>query len=299
MSEETVLEVKEYRYQPTDDSGRSIGGEQVIKYTTNEELADRLKEQNVLLIRKLREQTRKVRLGIVETEDIPDDAQRYDGPVEFNPRDLTDEERYEIARDLVDPTKSFDAASRLVEARIGAPLDVLGHTLQNIQQDNINLRAKIEANSFVSDNPDYYKCNENFEAITSWMVRYNLAPIRANYQKAYDTLKAQGLLVLGNAPSVSEVIPAVVEAPVVEVALEREPVKVIPFSLNRENTSDIGTPIVPGSDIVYKTLDGKTLTGLAAVSAMPSDEYRRRLVTDKEFGKKVDKLELESRKARV
>ncbi len=297
MSEETVLEEKIYEYQPTDESGRAIGGKQVIKYTTNEELADKLREQNVLLIRKLREQTRKVRLGIVETEDIPEDAQRYDGPVEFNPRDLTDEERYEIARDLVDPTKSFDAASRLVEARIGAPLETLGHTLQSIQQDNINLRAKIEANAFVADNPDYYKCNENFEAITSWMVRYNLAPIRANYQKAYDTLKAQGLLVLGSAPVAQEI--AVVETPLVEVTPKTEPVPVIPFSLNRENTSDIGTPIAPGSDITYKTPDGKTLTGLAAVSAMPSDEYRRRLVTDKEFGKKVDKLEAEARKARV
>ena len=86
MENETVEQVIEqpvekiYKYQPTDETGRPIGGVQVIKYTTPEELADKLRDQNVLLVRKLREQTRKVRLGVVEEEEISEDAQRYNSP---------------------------------------------------------------------------------------------------------------------------------------------------------------------------------------------------------------------------
>ena len=301
-----VTEEKIYRYQPTDETGRPIGGAQVIKYTTAEELADKLRDQNVLLVRKLREQTRKVRLGVVEEEEISDDTQRFNGPVEFNPRELTEEQRYDISRRLLDPTTAADAAAELVEARLGAPLESIGATLRTVQQDNIALRANAEAHAFTAENPDYYKCPENQEAITSWMLRYNLAPVKANFQKAYDTLKLQGILVEGGipVPPVAE-LPVEVAVPVVENEVIREelpaqpvqPYRGVPSGLNRENASDAGTPLQPGGEITY-VLNGRTLTGLAAVAAMPGDEYKKRLLTDREFSKKVDRLESEARKPR-
>ena len=96
---------KEYRYQPKDEQGRKLGGEQVIKYKTNEELADKLVEQNVNLVRALREQTRKNRLGIVDTENIPEGAAKFEVPLEFNPRALTPDERIQFSRDLLDPER--------------------------------------------------------------------------------------------------------------------------------------------------------------------------------------------------
>jgi hypothetical protein len=309
MSENTevVLQVEapveqRYTFQPTDDSGRPIGAPQVIKYTTVEELQQKLTDQNILLIRKLREQTKKVRLGIDEREEISDDAQRFSGPVEFSPRELTEEQRYDIARRLTDPTTAAEATQELVEAQLGAPLADLGRTLQSTQQELVSLRAKYEVNAFIAENPDYYKCPENQEAITSWMLRYELAPVRSNFQKAYDTLKAQGILIEGAAPA-----PVVVPVPEpVEQVLDREPLPVvepkveqpvvrIPSGLTREQTSDTGTPVSPGSEITY-VINGRTLTGNAALAAMPSEEYKRRLLTDRNFGKLVDKLDQESRK---
>ena len=67
-----VVEERTHIYQPTDEQGRPIGGKQVIKYTTQDELVNKLQEQNVLIfLRKLREETRKNRLG------ISDDAQGF------------------------------------------------------------------------------------------------------------------------------------------------------------------------------------------------------------------------------
>ena len=296
MSEnQTVTPELKYEYQPVDESGRPIGGKQVIKYTTQEELVTKLQEQNILLIRKLREQTKKVRLGIEEKEELSDDVVRFAGFTEFNPRELSDEERYDIARRLADPTTSSQAAQELVEAQVGAPLSKIGETFHTIQQDNLTLRAKIEANAFVADNPQYFRCNENFEALTSWMVRYDLAPVKANFQKAYDTLEAQGLLIKGDAP----VVPVVpVQEPLVESVPDRQPLPTdteiiqrhVPVSLNRGNSSDAGTPVAAGSEITY-VLNGQTLTGLRAVGAMPSEEYKRRLLTDRNFAKQVEQLE--------
>jgi hypothetical protein len=69
--------------------------------------------------------------------------------------------------------------------------------------------------------------------------------------------------------------------------------------LTRANSSDVGVVRAPGSGIAYEFIqDGqkKVFTGLAAVQAMPSDEYKRRLLTDKTFGVEVDKLEAAARK---
>jgi len=299
--EQVIVPVEEkiYKYQPTDAEGRPIGGAQVIKYTTVDELRDKLTEQNVLLVRKLREQTKKVRLGIEEREELPEDIQHADGFIQFAPRDLSDEERYDIARRLADPTTSAQATQELIEASVGAPLDSIGKTLQSTQQEVISLRAKLEANAFVADNPDYYRCQENFEAITSWMVRYDLAPVKANFQKAYDTLKAQGLLIEGAAPVV-EIVAPVVEVPIAPLEPVQEQVVQhrIPSGLTREMSSDSGVPLQAGSEITYKLPNGQVLTGLAAIAAMPGEEYKTRLLRDKNFGKLVDKLEADARKPR-
>lgn len=294
MSEELVEKL--YEYQPTDEENRPIGGKQVIKYKTNEELAEKLREQNVLLIRKLRQETKKNRLGILEDEQLPEGIQRYDGGIQFAPRDLTDEERFEIARQLIDPTTAVDAMERLVEARLGAPLGKVGTKVNELEQENVALKAQVAAEAFVRSNPDYYVCDENFQTIVAWMLRYELAPSKANFQLAYETLKTQGALILGPAP----IVPVVEPEPVV-VPVEPTPVIPVASALNSDNSSNVGPITQGGSEIIYEFVSNgqvKQLTGLDAVRAMPGEEYKRRLLTDKNFAKMVDKLESEALAAR-
>ena len=295
---EPELEEKRYTYQPTDEDGRPIGNQQVIKYKTEEELRNKFQEQNVLLIRKLRQETRKNRLGIVDQDELPENVRKFSGPVEFNPRELTEEERFEISRKLMDPTTAAEATAQLFEAGIGAPLEQVGSTLRDLQQDNIVMRARLEANAFKADNPDYYVCKENFEAICGWMVKNELEPVRENYQLAYDTLKAQGVLVIGPGRVEPVSIPSAPE-PVENIpAPQPVPVHRVPTGLTRDISSNVGTPVPVGSEITY-TVNGQTLTGWAAIQAMPGEEYGRRLLRDKNFARLVDKLEQERRKPRV
>lgn len=296
-----VVEEKRYTYQPKDEDGRPIGAPQVIKYHTQDELADKLSEQNTLLIRKLREETRKNRLGILDKDDIAEDAPRFEEIVEFNPRQLTNDELYELSRDLIDPEKAFDAQSKVIESTIGASPAKIGSTIRQLQEDNLRLKAKIEAEAFAAATPEYYACPQNSETIIGWMLRYNLAPVKANFTRAFEALNRQGVLVMK-----SEFTPSnepVIEVPVVEKPAER-PAEFIPgigSGLSREDASDIGNVQSVGDEIVYDAvINGKIvrMTGRDAINAMPAEEYGRRFRRDPNFAKKVDKLEAQARAAR-
>jgi hypothetical protein len=158
----------------------------------------------------------------------------------------------------------------------------------------------MEANAFTAANPSYYKCRENHEMLTQWMVRYDLAPVKANFEKAFRALSEQDLLVTGDAPAIVTVQPIIPVEQVIEEIPARQDIpndgptvvqRRVPTGITRDMASDTGTsPKTDGSDITY-VLNGQTLTGLSAIAAMPGEEYKRRLLTVKGFGKAVDALE--------
>lgn len=310
-----VEEEKTHVYQPTDELGRALGGKQVIKYRTHDELVQKLTDQNILVVRKLREQTRKQRLGIVDAEQIPDDAPRFDSIVEFAPRELNAEECIQLSRDLLDPEKVNAAKNTLVEAALGATPVQVRKAITDVQTNQLKMQAQIESEAFVRETPGYYGCKDNFETITNWMLRNNLAPVRENFARAYNTLKnvllegPQEAPVPVTAPPPAPVEPPPpVEEPVIVPpvqppvqAPEAQPVVRIGTGLTRNNAADV--PNVPRSvesDIVYEhplrdgrgNLTGKTVryTGLSAIDKMPSDEFKRRANSDKTFNQKYEKL---------
>lgn len=316
------VEVPEQRFewQPADEQGRPIGGRQVVKFRTVEELQQKMSEANTLLIRKLREETRKNRLGISEVDTIPDDAPRFPETLAFNPRVLSAEERIKISRDLLNPETFDEAADALLEAKIGAKPSDLSRRIAKLEESSIAASAKIEADAFVADNPEYVKCRENMDAITNWMMRYNLAPVKKNFQAAYNKLREDGVMILkySEAPAVdpdpvsvvdptptpglqAEPAPSIVDpSPVADPtpAPEVTPTPArIPTGLNRSNSDSTGVPRSLADEIVYEVVvngQKRRFTGLAAINAMPSDEYRRRVQSDPNFAKKEQQLEREA-----
>lgn len=303
-----------YEYQPTDDAGRPMGGRQVIKYTTPQELADKLRDNSILLLRKLRQETRNNRLGVTTDEEIPDTAPRFTPAVEFKPRALSQEQRAKLSRDLLDPDTFDQAADELLEARIGAKPTVLAETVNNLQQESYRQKALVESDAFMAANPDFYRCEENGKAITAWLVRYKLAPVRENFQKAFEKLRADGVLIDAAAPPPPPAPEPVVTPPAPPTpepvvtppapaapAVDPPPATVTPRAgigsgLTRDNASPGEIPVRQvGEDIVYEeALPGgqvRRWTGLQAVDRMPSEVYKHRLKTEKGFAAKVDKLE--------
>lgn len=304
-----------YSWQPTDEAGRPLGGKQVIKFRNQEEFAAKFAENNTLLLRKLRTETRNNRLGIQYEEPISDTDLKMEASASFTPRDLTGDERAKLSRDLLDPD-TFDAATdTLLEARMGVKPSVLAQTVQDLQLESLRNKAVAESESFKRANPDYVLCDENSSAITSWLVRYKLAPVKANFQKAYDTLKTAGVLVVAGDPVLpipevvqqvetpaivtpdpilEETLPALVTAPVVAAPAIAPVVSRVATGLTRGQAGDVGTPRTVGDDIVYEVIlpgGGKRVyTGAAAINAMPSDVYKHRLQHEPGFKEKDEKL---------
>ena len=283
-----------YEYQPLDDVGRPLGAKQVFKGATAQEVLDKVANAHKESIKLNRELKKNIRLGNIEQDDIPQNAARLDvSALEVAPVPLTAEERVQLSRDLLDPEKFEAASARLVEAQIGKP-ETIRTILSRAQEDISALRAQEEAKVFVKANPDYLVCPENFETITSWMIKNKLAPIRDNFQLAYNRLKAVGLLL--EAPIVREETPVtpVVEPqvtpenthPVTETTsriTSEEPSQTkrapkVASGFTRTTISEVGTPSQSGKLTV------------ADIEKMPSDVYKRKLVSDPAFRKAVDEL---------
>jgi hypothetical protein len=292
---EVPVEVPEltYRYQPTDESGRNIGGEQVIKYRTPEELADKMRDNSVHLIRKLRQVTKEARLGRGE-DSIPDDAERFAQPVDFQPKPLSAGERYAISQDLNDPEKFEAARDRLLESAIGASPEDLRRTLNQQQITTMQLLARQNAAIFMEKHPEFYSVTENLEVLTNWMIKNRLSPTVANFERANSTMQEAGLLlsppiVREDAPKTVQVVENTVPnaepvAPITRISDSDRPQQPsqplrVPSGLNSRVASNTGVQPQIGA-----------LT-LADIDRMSSDEYKRRLLTDPKFSEAVDKLE--------
>lgn len=279
-----------YEYQPTDDQNRALGGKQVIKYKTQDELIQKITKQNIELVRLARDLKKKISSGEIDTDELPEDVVFASGNLQ--PRVLTPEERVQLSRDLIDPEKSANAAATLFESEIGAKPEEIRSRLQRIDL----LEAKAEADAWVSSNPEYYRCQENFETITNWMVKNHLAPIRSNFQYTFDKLKAAGLLL--EAPIVREEVPVTpVPKPVIseQTPVTSHPVEVEPARISSAEPSQ-ARPVLKPSSGLTRTVSSDTgivqttskLT-LADINKMSSEDYKRRL-KDPSFVKAVDEL---------
>jgi hypothetical protein len=334
MTETITEEVKElpelkYSYQPTDEFGVNMGGPQVIKYKTTDELIQKLQENNVRLQRKLREANRKNKTGQLDPEDIPSTSPRFTPPVDFNPESLTADELIEISKQLGDPSTVQKAYSRLAQATFGAPVEKVREAIQVSQKAAIDNQIRAEVDSFLINNPDYYICKENYNTICNWMERFNLEPIEENFTMAYKRLSAEDILLTGGGTVPGKAPVSVQPIPAKPVTFDNtqefggeikvEPVEIVNFdpsvstpppasvqrittALTNSNTSiSAPPPPVPGSDIVYVspaitdskgrlTNPSRTFYGMKALDAMPVDEYEKRFRSEPGFKEKVDKL---------
>jgi hypothetical protein len=254
------------------------------------------------LVRRLREVTRKQRLGIGE-EEVPTELARNTQTIQFNPKALTTEERYGISQDLNDPEKFEDARDRLLESALGVKPEVLRTHLTNTQLATQQIMARQNAEIWMSSHPEFYVCSENISIVCDWMTKAGLEPSVKNFEYAQSRMSEAGLLL--SSPIVREV-PPVTPVTVVERVPEPqppvdEPTRISEVPLPQSSTSvSVETrqshvpsglnnrvaPITSGNTPVSATA---ALT-LRDIDAMPSEEYKRHLQTNPEFVKRVNEL---------
>ena len=96
---------KRYEYQPVDEHNRPLGGKQVILYTTELELVEKLRDQNMELVRKMRTLSRENRLGRGTKDEIAPEIEKIQPLVNFAEKPLSAEERFAISQELNDPDR--------------------------------------------------------------------------------------------------------------------------------------------------------------------------------------------------
>lgn len=252
-----------FKYQPRDENGSALGGEQVIKAANPEEALQKMAQQNSELVKLNRRLNRDIRIGNVTKDEIPESALRFDpNKYDLTPVPLTADELVEVSRDIQDPENFGKAAARIVKSQIGDP-DALRARLVRLEEDNARLKVKEEAEAFVRSESEYFPCPDNLAAIGNWMLKNNLDPIKENFKLAYDTLA--DVLVkrpVTETPHVQEL------APVPEPAAQPTPApqpRPVSSGLTRAQASDAGTP-------------QKTGYTSAEIDKMSADEYKAKIL---------------------
>ena len=289
-----VIEQKRYSYQPTDEHNRPLGGVQVILYTTEQELAEKLVHQNVELIRKLREVTRDNRLGRVQREESVE-SDSLPPTIEFAEKPLTAEERYAISQDMNDPAKFEDARDRMFESAVGVKPKEFRDALNQNQLQTQQLLARQNAEEWMSRHPEFYVCPENMSTICDWMVKTGLPPTVKNFEIAQNKMTEAGLLL--SSPIVREA--PVAEVPVAEIvpkmqvlAPEQTRISEAPVPQEKRQShvpSSLNNRVASDKDAI--TPDATAALTLQVIDKMSSEEYRKQITTNPAFVKRVNELE--------
>jgi len=296
-------EVKKHRYQPTDEFNRPIGGEQVILYTTEAELIQKLTNNHVESIKGMRNAKRQARLSTPETDALPADADQSMPFVQFKEKPLTTEERYGISQDLNDPTKFESARDRLFESAVGVQPAQLRETLNTQQQMTLQIMARQNSQVWLERHPEFYACNENINTVCEWMRKVGLDPSVRNFELAQAKMEEAGLLL--SSPIVREVLPETpqpqVVAPVVEILPEPQAVAVEPVRINEtplpQEKRQTSSPVPSGLNNRIAPVGGALPVAelaqltLKQIDDMPSDKYREQIMTNPAFAKRVNELE--------
>jgi|GEM_PF-2397455 hypothetical protein len=295
---------KRYEYQPVDEHNRPLGGKQVILYTTELELVEKLRDQNMELVRKMRTLSRENRLGRGTKDEIAPEIEKIQPLVNFAEKPLSAEERFAISQELNDPEKFESARDRLLESAVGVKPSVLRDTLNTTQLQTHQLMARQNAEEWLAQHPEFYKCQENIATVCDWMVKNGLKPTVKNFEYAQVEMEKAGLLF--PSPIVREVTPVPeVPAPGVEVPKSQEPapeparISEVPVSQSSVSvpTEKRPSPVPSGfNNRIASSMGSDTLpTGviekltMAEIDRMPSDVYRKNL-QNPAFAKHVNEL---------
>lgn len=193
--------------QPKDKDGNPIGQPHVYEADTEQELLDKMANAIANGTRKINELTREARLEPPKPYVVPEDAELDDETPEPRVRNLSVDEKFELAIQLRDPDTVDTALDSYFEAKFGyKPEDFAKREASNLR-DTKAIRARQEADAFVEENPDYVYCPANSEVMLQYLVKNHLKPTKKNFEIAFRELSKDGLLILNSQPDSPDDLP--------------------------------------------------------------------------------------------
>ena len=197
----------------------------------------------------------------------------------FEERQLSADERVRIANLMKDPSSAAEGIKTLIEAQLGAPLDVVRDKLRRVEISDRVATANDEVEKFKAETPDYVECENNSFNMNKYMSKRGLSYTKANLLTAYKSLKASGLLTL-RAVTPTSLAPAPAPKPVVL----SQPTELRPTTSSSGLRRDNASAAAPTA--------AQRKTGnlsIRDINKMSAAEYEQRM-KDPEFRRQVDSL---------
>jgi hypothetical protein len=227
-----------HRYQPVDENGKKIGGEQVFKYRTEAELIEQLTKSNIH-VRVMAQKTREELL--MNGTEVPAEATAAE-PLVLRER-LSAEDRAAWESKLEDPAEA-------AKARYVLDRDDDREVQNNLLRSNYENRVLLAIESFKNRNRDYAPTQDNAAKLIGYVERRGLDPTNPrNYQKAYDVLRENGVIQDASGNQVTETV----LAPVPPTVREE---KTVPAVAPAPATTRIGEPAVAAKQVVAQIPTG-------------------------------------------
>lgn len=242
---------------PKDAEGKAIGPPQIFEGATHQEVLDKMAEAQRNASAKIMELRGKIK---------PDMAPAVQT---FTAKTLSADELFKIQQDMQDPAKMVDAQRKLIEAELGAPITEVRESLASSRELKSIEQGKIESQKFLDAHSEYYACPENQGAIQKFMEGEDGKPLawtKKNLEIAYEAVRDK-LVAKPVVTATTEVIPPATRPRAATTAL---------FSQH----SSASAPAGQSQDDAFRR----------EVAAMPSAEYRRRIMSDGQFRDRVNKL---------
>lgn len=213
----------------------------------------------------------------------PDSGRR---PLKVQRKELTPDDRFRLATEMTDPAKVVDAVTEIVTAKQGIAPDVLGSSLEGMDEAALANYYQTEARAFVNENPDYYPDDGqvNMRALFAELEARGWDLTRNNLSMVYQSLNADHKMI---AWPTGDDLPE--PEPPAQLNGTREPNPPRPTTPNIRPRS-ISTGI-RGSDAnaTAPPPPKKQKLTRADIERMPRTEYMDRL-RDPAFRKEVDAL---------
>jgi hypothetical protein len=284
-------EAKKFRreYQPKDRNGNPVGPLQVFEADTQKELMDKQQAAHENATVKLHETRRAVKLGSLMEPDQERPIQTFEEVI------LTADQRVKMTNDLRDPSKTSDAIVQLLEAKLGAPIEVIR---QQFREQEIERRAEYmrgQIDLFKNAHPEYVESDYNMETMVAYLNKHRMALTKKNLEIAFDDLVSSDQLTI-QAPKQAVPVPT----PVVENNGNPLPETIPPVTTTvpaitgeptdpRPRSSSSGLSNRDSSAVpMNEPLKAKGITP-AEINAMNLEDYTLRM-KDPAFREAVDKL---------
>ncbi len=268
--------MSDYRkeYQVKDAEGNPVGKPQVFEGDSWEEVADKIASAHEQASRRILE----LRGRIPQSK--PEEA------FKFEAKDLTPDEKFKLSNDISDPQLLDATIDKLLESRLGAPVDRIRKSLNRIEEMEQIERARLEAQKFLNRHPEFKPCGENESKMVAYIQTNNLGYNCDNLEVAMDALADQ-LVFQSPEPQPSDTDEATesINSHKVEQPISSRPANATAATRGKAPTQSLFSH---NSGPAGNKGKGGDAALQQEISKMSAAEFRRRVSSDPAFAAKVN-----------